>query len=263
MSKSGGKPSKSDDESRDTSGEITTSKSFFLFNILFDCAELESLFIAQMNPRVLLCMLHEGCDWVLPLSSGRPTLDAIQRFQSSPDTVISPQESKWRDLYHFLFNRGLELRPRYRPGWVPSWLGTDLSPWACEDGICAIVCFSFFQSDIPVFLANVIQFPLLLDAKDLSANRMVCIKMISEKTDELQIGRYLTPIDGDSPRDPTNHCVPMLDAFLDPAIDGVSYIVMPLLRPFDNPEFGAIGEVIDFVTQMLEVRKYLPCVFLI
>lgn len=204
-------------------------------------------------------MLHEGYDWVLlPLSSGQLTLDPIQRFQSSPDTVISPQESKWRDIYHFLFNRGLELRPRYRPGWIPSWLGTDLGPWACEDGICAIVCFSFFQNDAHVSLTNVIQFPLLMDAKDLLANRTTCIKMIRKKTDELEIGRYLTPIDESAPPDPRNHCVPILDAFLDPTVDGISYIVMPLLRPFDNPEFGAIGEVIDFVTQMLEVRKYLP-----
>jgi hypothetical protein len=32
---------------------------------------------------------------------------------------------------------------------------------------------------------------------------------------------------------------------------------MPLLRPFDDPEFGAVGEVVDFVTQMLEVGKSL------
>ena len=29
---------------------------------------------------------------------------------------------------------------------------------------------------------------------------------------------------------------------------------MPPLRPYDDPEVGFVGEVIDFVTQILEVR---------
>jgi len=85
-------------------------------------------------------------------------------------------------------------------------------------------------------------------------NRVLCIKMIEKKTNEFEIGRYLVP--AGSPRRLTNHCVEILDAFLDPFNPGVSYIVMPLLRRFDNPEFGAIGEVIDFVTQVLEVRPF-------
>lgn len=38
-------------------------------------------------------------------------------------------------------------------------------------------------------------------------------------------------------------------------------MIMPYLRPFDDPEFGAIGEVVDFVKQTLEVRS-LPSVSL-
>ena len=54
-----------------------------------------------------------------------------------------------------------------------------------------------------------------------------------------------------------------MDAFQDPVIDTTSYIVMPLLRPFDNPEFSTIGEVIDFVTQILEVCGQLSCGFVL
>ena len=79
--------------------------------------------------------------------------------------------------------------------------------------------------------------------------------MIRKKTDELEIGRHLVPAGSSSSESPRNHCVPILDAFLDPIIPEVSYIVMPLLRRFDSPEFGVIGEVIDFVTQVLEVRS--------
>lgn len=44
----------------------------------------------------------------------------------------------WRDHYKWLHERGYELRPRYKPGWKPSWLsakGKVLKNWAlCEDG---------------------------------------------------------------------------------------------------------------------------------
>ena len=95
----------------------------------------------------------------------------------------------------------------------------------------------------------------MLDAKDLMTGRVICIKRLGKKTNELEIGRYLVPdSSSESSQDPNNHCVPILDAFKDPVHCDVSYIVMPLLRPFDDPEFGTIGEVIDFVTQLLEVR---------
>lgn len=77
--------------------------------------------------------------------------------------------------------------------------------------------------------------------------------MIRKKTDELEIGRYLVPDRSQSPRTRRDHCVPILGAFRDPVCPDVSYIVMPLLRAFDDPEFGAVGEVVDFVTQLLEV----------
>lgn len=30
-------------------------------------------------------------------------------------------------------------------------------------------------------------------------------------------------------------------------------MVMPYVRPFNDPDFGAIGEVVDFIAQTLEV----------
>jgi hypothetical protein len=36
----------------------------------------------------------------------------------------------------------------------------------------------------------------------------------------------------------------------------VEYIVMPVLRPYNDPEFSFVGEVVDFVTQVLEVRVH-------
>ena len=52
---------------------------------------------------------------------------------------------------------------------------------------------------------------------------------------------------------PDNHCVPILDTFEDPDED-VTYMVMPFLRYADDPPFKAVDDVIDMVTQLLEVR---------
>lgn len=43
---------------------------------------------------------------------------------------LRPHEIFWRDSFSFLSNHGYQLRPRFRPGWVPSWTGTDRAPVA-------------------------------------------------------------------------------------------------------------------------------------
>jgi hypothetical protein len=81
---------------------------------------------------------------------------------------------------------------------------------------------------------------------------VVCIKFIEKKSSEVDIARYLSS--DQLLRHPKNHTVPILDSFQDPIMPEVNHIVMPLLRPFDDPEFVFIGEVVDFVDQILEVR---------
>lgn len=56
-----------------------------------------------------------------------------------------------------------------------------------------------------------------------------------------------------SREDPGNHCVPILAVFSDGQDPRYQYIVMPVLRPFDEPNFTSFGEVVDFVNQTLEV----------
>jgi hypothetical protein len=105
---------------------------------------------------------------------------------------------------------------------------------------------------------------MVLDAKRQAGGAIVCIKRIKpkryasdlpdlkvERSNETTIARYLSS--EQMSRYPTNHCVPILDYFEDPVDSDVEYIVMPVLRPFNNPEFRFIGEVVDFVTQLLEV----------
>ena len=49
-----------------------------------------------------------------------------------------------------------------------------------------------------------------------------------------------------------NHCVPLLDLIELPE-DGGKLMVMPLLRPFNNPRFQTYGEFVAFFMQICEV----------
>ncbi|KII93068.1 hypothetical protein PLICRDRAFT_378477 [Plicaturopsis crispa FD-325 SS-3] len=146
------------------------------------------------------------------------------------DYDLTPVEKSWRDLHPTLRQQGYRLRPRYDEDWKPSWLGTDFKPCWCEDSIKA-------------------QWDNLMDATRDNGLR-VAIKRVERKSNEVEIAKFLS-----SPtmrRQPLNHCVPILDIFSDPLEPEKTLIVMPLLRPFDDPQFAYIGEVVDFVGQTLD-----------
>ena len=47
---------------------------------------------------------------------------------------IGPNETQWVERQEALERAGYMLRPRYRPGWKPSWAGTDKYHGDFEDG---------------------------------------------------------------------------------------------------------------------------------
>ena len=79
----------------------------------------------------------------------------------------------------------------------------------------------------------------------------VMIKRISKGSHEKSIALFLS-----SEEDENNHCVPILDTFEDEAEDDVEFIVMPLLRNFDDPPFYRVTEAVDFMRQTLKVRTF-------
>lgn len=79
----------------------------------------------------------------------------------------------------------------------------------------------------------------------------MAIKIVDKNTEEIQISQFLTSLP-----DVQNHCVPIYDVLPDPFNSGRSLLVMPFLRPFNDPPFYMAGEVIDFVDQTLEVCAY-------
>ncbi|KAF8056644.1 hypothetical protein FPV67DRAFT_646250 [Lyophyllum atratum] len=174
---------------------------------------------------------------LLPSGSGRKSPPSVWELINNYayPAKLKAWEEPWRNRYEFLMERGYQLRPRYHPQWTASWRmpGTEKNPVYCEDA-----------HDIIVYM--------VLDARRLQDDCQVCIKRITKITGEVAIARYLA-----SYQDSKNHCAPVLDNFQDPGDPGVSYMVMPLLRDFNDPDFGARGEVVDFITQILEGMAFM------
>ncbi|KAI0040984.1 hypothetical protein FA95DRAFT_1683498 [Auriscalpium vulgare] len=153
------------------------------------------------------------------------------------EETLYDHEIRWRDRAYFLEDRGYLLRPRLRPGWQPSWVGTNKSPFDVEDGI-----------------STPLRFPLI-DATRLSDGNMVYIKRV--KTGDLE-SRIAIKLSTEAlRRDPRNHSVPIVDTFVDSEDSQISYIVMPFLKSIDDPEFEFIGEFLDFGEQILEGLTFL------
>ena len=55
-------------------------------------------------------------------------------------------------------------------------------------------------------------------------------------------------------QDRRNHCVPLLDTLK--MQHNQKLMVMPLLRPFNNPRFQTFGEFVAFFSQICEVRSF-------
>ncbi|KIP02951.1 hypothetical protein PHLGIDRAFT_37667 [Phlebiopsis gigantea 11061_1 CR5-6] len=160
------------------------------------------------------------------------TIEQLKASIRERHSTLTPSEAAWRDRQVYLQERGYMLRPRYRPGWKPSWeLDTSLDFLQCED-------FHF----LPLR-------PSLVDATRISDGRLVYIKRVGSQKDELKIALSLG-LD-EQREDGRNHCVPILDHFPD-ADDAFTYIVMPFLRPVDEPPFETVENVVEFVDQLLE-----------
>ncbi|EMD33660.1 hypothetical protein CERSUDRAFT_107977 [Gelatoporia subvermispora B] len=125
------------------------------------------------------------------------------------------------------------LRPRFRPGWKPSWLGTKKGWYECEDALLSLSVDA-------------------LDATRISDEKLVMLKRIltSLHPYEVEIGRLFSEEPFAS--EPRNHCVPIFETLQDPFDADYQIIVMPFLRGYDKPQFQTIGELAEFWRQAFE-----------
>ncbi|KAH8107742.1 kinase-like domain-containing protein [Cristinia sonorae] len=155
-----------------------------------------------------------------------------------PDALLS-RELFWRDHQPWLKESGYLLRPRYRPGWIPSWKGKDEA--AITDGEDSYVCM----------------FGQVMDATRLSDGEMVLLKRLKRSVHPYEI--EITRMFSEEPlrSHPKNHCVPVFEVLDSPHNADVSILVLPLLREFENPSFETVGEVIEFFRQIFEGLQFM------
>ena len=93
-----------------------------------------------------------------------------------------------------------------------------------------------------------------MDAMRYRDRKQVMLKRVPAAAGrELEISQLVS-----SPRlrhDPRNHCVPLLEVIELPDAHDQKVMVMPLLRPFDQPRFQTFGEFVAFFTQICDVRS--------
>ncbi|KAI9067213.1 hypothetical protein FKP32DRAFT_1644465 [Trametes sanguinea] len=147
---------------------------------------------------------------------------------------LLPDELLWHRRQHFLEENGYYLRPRYREGWQPSWMGTNIAPDFCEDFIVS-------------------SRPQVIDARRKEDDFLVTIKTVSTRDQELSVARFLSSFKDVE----KNHCVEILDVLSDPLNPERALMIMPYLRPYNNPELMTVGDVIDFVKQMLDGLEFM------
>jgi len=151
---------------------------------------------------------------------------------------LDPREIWWHERYQRLKTCGYLLRPRYSPGWVPSWTvsGRD---WAeCEDG-------------------KRLRYGQVIDATRNSDGKVVTLKQITraEHPYEVDIALYFSS--EDLVLNPANHCVTIHDVLALDDDDDFVIIVMPLLRPYANPRFDTIGEAVECFRQLFEGLQFM------
>ncbi|KAF5376363.1 hypothetical protein D9757_008682 [Collybiopsis confluens] len=162
-----------------------------------------------------------------------------QPIGPSKPEAIQDFEVFWRDHHDWLKDKGYHLRPRYRPGWVASWLGTDEWSFRCEDGQ---------YRGTMMYLMDAIRIadgkPVMLRRPDPSPSH------------ELEIVQLLSSL----PPEPRNHCVPIYDILTIPEAneDGRNHVfVMGFQVSWEKPDFKTVGEVVDFCSQVFEGLEYI------
>ncbi|KAG2074002.1 hypothetical protein BDR04DRAFT_1140861 [Suillus decipiens] len=177
---------------------------------------------------------EEAENFRLEIERTRQLLGAKTAFPGGLD----PDEIWWRDHFLWLKDVGYQLRSRHAPDWVPSWQGTDRYWALCEDSW---------------------QMPAtqIASATRISDGTHVALKRIQPSIHpyEIEVGEFLAsePLR----RQRENHCVEMLGVLRVPDEPDETILVLPLLRPFDNPPFETIGEIIDFTLQVFEGLQFM------
>ncbi|KAJ3782090.1 kinase-like domain-containing protein [Lentinula aff. detonsa] len=152
--------------------------------------------------------------------------------------ALSESEEWWAGHFGYLKERGYMMRPRYRPGWKPSY-GHD------PRGIYK----NMFAEDGQHSIHSAI-----MDALRISDSLVVAMKRVEISTGEDQIATLFS--DDAHNSDPRNHSVRIIEVL--PVPEGNEKIlVMAWMREVMDPRFRTVGEAVQFLKEMIEGLQYM------
>ncbi|TDL22815.1 hypothetical protein BD410DRAFT_747977, partial [Rickenella mellea] len=153
--------------------------------------------------------------------------------------TLTPSEEKWRAMQPFLAANGYTLRPRYQPGWVPSWIDRQK--------------LKYYESpEDSYFLRN----PSVMDATRFDKTQ-VFLKFVRWNSDSHEV-RVIRRLNGaELRRDPRNHCIELLDILYPDNFPEYCLLVMPMCTSSSYPKFRRVSETVEFFHQILEGVAFL------
>ncbi|KAL1689599.1 hypothetical protein GGG16DRAFT_57382 [Schizophyllum commune] len=157
------------------------------------------------------------------------------------ESVIWDTEEWWIERQPWLESLGYMLRPRFCPGWKPSWHTTKYKHarwWRAEDRIT-------------------LGYPFLLDATRMSDGTVVMFKRVDKTRHPQEV--ELTTMLSSPPftSDPRNHCVPVYEVIQDLKDEKYQLMVLPVLRRYADPRFDTVGEAVDCFRQIIQCLQFL------
>ncbi|KAJ7493063.1 hypothetical protein B0H11DRAFT_2228387 [Mycena galericulata] len=144
-------------------------------------------------------------------------------------TKRSDIEEHWASFQPWLESQGYMLRPRYHAGWSLPYGTTPMESETANS--------TEGQGSV-------------LDATRMSDGAQVVLKFVATDSTEANIWRFLRDDPGAQA-----HALPLLDLLR--VDDKWSILVTPRMRTSDNPRFETVGEVVEFVQQVLEALEYM------
>ncbi|KAG6897209.1 hypothetical protein C0993_007673 [Termitomyces sp. T159_Od127] len=186
-------------------------------------SELHELYEKPLDDSHLWHSTHQWKDAQKVLQAAiatNPSFKYVDPHTFAGDLLID--EKLWADHQPYLLSRGYQLRPRYRPGWVPSWKNCKSPLRDLDDFEDSIVAASSRR---------------VLDATRVSDGCKVMMKRVDPHGAELHLARYLS-----SPQ------------WTGDDSQAEALLVMPLLLQFHGVPFGLFGEVVDAMKQFLQAR---------
>ncbi|KAF5379460.1 hypothetical protein D9615_006614 [Tricholomella constricta] len=173
----------------------------------------------------------EGAERALKLALARRSTLEVDEFLGKR----REEEEFWVEHYHFLLSNGYQLRPRYNPDWVPSWIraAQPTEYLDCEDSV-ALAMYTHLN-----------------DAIRVQDGSKVVFKHVKQMSKETIIGATLGKI-----AHPRNHCVPVLAVLPLPGTTELdprdALLVMPQLIHFAMLPFCFVGEFAEAMRQFVE-----------